>query len=184
MVTVSGTPERLSFAGGDLSYQVGGAPRSRLTGLAGAVTLQPELSYELRAQAQPLALATLTELFPALPFRSATLSGPIFVGGGPGQVRFDADLQGAAGGLRVSGTAQPGPPLRFDVSGRLQAFTPSAVLQGQLPVEGPVSGTFSAQGTAAAFGFSVDLNQTVGRFALRGRWGRAGALATSSSPAR
>ncbi len=169
MVTLSGTPGDLVAEGGELLYEVGDAAPTRLAGITGSVSLDPVLRYSLRASAQPLALASLTELFPALPFRTASLSGPIEVEGGEDQVRFGVDLSGNAGAIRVAGSAQLGTPLRFDVEGRVETFTPSAVLRGELPVEGAVTGTFAARGTAEDFAFNADLAQTAGSFALSGR---------------
>src|SRR5690606_34215814 len=62
-----------------------------------------------------------------------------------------------------------GTPLRFDVEGRVETFTASAIMRAELPVEGPVSGTFAARGSAEDFRFDVDLAQTAGSFALSGR---------------
>ncbi|HEX2093666.1 MAG TPA: hypothetical protein VHG28_14770, partial [Longimicrobiaceae bacterium] len=73
--TVSGTPRALRVDDGNLAYEVGSAPPTRVTGLTANVSLDPQLRYELRGRAAPLALATLTELYPALPFRTAALSG-------------------------------------------------------------------------------------------------------------
>lgn len=168
-VSLSGTLSELELAAGDLSYTVGEAT-TRLAGLAGTVTLKPELHYDLRAEANDLALATLTEFFPALPFRRATLSGPIAVTGDLKGVRFRTDLVGSAGEIAMSGTASFGPPLSFDVSGRLSALVPGSLITREIPLQGPLSGTFSVQGTTAEFGFAVDLTQGAeSRFALHGR---------------
>src|SRR5690606_7046457 len=169
VVTLSGTPRELSAQGGEMVYRVGDAEPTRLAGLSGSVALDPELSYSLRAVAQPLALATLTELFPALPFRTATLSGPIQLEGGAQEARFSVDLSGGAGAIRMAGSAQFDTPLRFEVEGRVETFAASAIMRTELPVEGPVSGTFAARGSVEDFRFDVDLAQTAGRFALSGR---------------
>jgi autotransporter translocation and assembly factor TamB len=174
--TITGTMSAFRIEGGDLAYVVGDAPETRLRGLSGEVRLEPTLSYTLQASADPLALATLTELFPALPFRSATLSGPIRISGNPERVAFDVDLTGAAGGIDAQGTlALGGPVLGFDVRGRLEAFRTAALLTSEAPLEGPVSGTFEARGTAEDFRFAVDLTQgELGRFALSGTVRRPG----------
>lgn len=168
-VTLSGTPRDLRFQEGQLAYAVGDAEPTRLADLRGSVSLDPALTYQLSATAQPLALATLTELFPALPFRTATLSGPIEVSGTAEEVRLSADLQGAAGGFQVAGTVGLGEVPRFDLQGSVRSLAAASLIRGELPVEGAVTGTFAVEGTAADLRFDVDLAQTAGRFALRGR---------------
>jgi hypothetical protein len=168
-VTVSGGPAGLSLQRGSLLYEVGDAPPTRLAALEGTITLQPALAYDVSAVAQPLALATLTELVPALPFRQAELSGPIRLFGDAQGVRFEVDLSGAAGGLAASGAMRLGDDPVFDVEGRLRAFQVATLLTRGLALEGPVSGTFAAQGRFSDFGFAVDLTQAVGRFVLDGR---------------
>lgn len=169
-VTLAGPLDRLSLSGGVLAYEVGTAPPTRLAGLSGTVTMRPELAYDLRAEATPIALATLTELFPALPFRTATLSGPIAIAGDASSVSVEADLAGAAGAIGVSGDIALGEVPRFDVRGRVQTFSPGSVLRAQLPVEGALTGTFAVEGTAGDVAFDVDLAQTTGSFDLRGRF--------------
>lgn len=165
---LGGTTSDLRVAAGELVYQVGDAAPTRLLNLAGRIGFDP-LVYDLRARAEPLALATLRELYPALPFQAATLSGPIRVQGGREAVEFDANLTGAAGGIQIAGNARFTDPLQFDVSGRLSAFTAARLLRAEVPVEGPVSGTFAARGTTADIRFDVDLAQALGRFTLGGR---------------
>jgi translocation and assembly module TamB len=173
---LSGTLQDLRISSGLVAYEVGDAPVSRLRLAEGRIRMGPELRYEIDARAEPLALATLTELFPALPFRAATLTGPISLSGTRESLRFDADLRGAAGGIAARGTVAFGETPRFDVSGRLEAFRTGAVLAGGAPIEGPLTGTFSVRGTAADLRFAVDLAQGGGSFALQGRVrGAAGA---------
>lgn len=172
--TVSGTPADLRIEDGDLAYAVGDAPETVLRGLSGRYVAGETPRWEIRARAQPLALATLTELFPALPFRTATLSGPISASGVGDDVRFDVDLQGAAGGIAMQGSLVLGDPLRFDVSGRLEAFRAAGVLASDVPLEGPLSGTFSARGAANDFRFAVDMTQGGGSFNLAGNVRKAG----------
>jgi hypothetical protein len=168
-VTVSGSLAGLRLSDGDLTYAVGDAAPTRLAQVEGTVSLRPALAYDIRARANPLALATLTELFPGLPFRTAVLSGPIALAGGAEALTFSADLDGAAGGIAVRGELAFGAVPRFDVSGSVRTLTPAALLSAELPVEGAVTGTFAARGIASDFRFSVDLEQTAGRFALQGR---------------
>jgi hypothetical protein len=172
--TVSGTPADLRLEDGDLTYAVGDAPETVLRGLSGRFVAGETPRWEFSARAQPLALATLTELFPALPFRTATLTGPITASGVGDDVRFDVDLTGAAGGVAMAGSLRLGDPLRFDVEGRLQAFRAAGVLAGDVPLEGPLSGTFSARGAANDFRFAVDMTQGGGSFNLAGNVRRAG----------
>ena len=174
VATVSGTPADLRLEDGDLRYAVGDAPETVLRGLSGRFVAGETPRWEFSARAQPLALATLTELFPALPFRTATLSGPITASGVGDDVRFDVDLTGAAGGIAMAGSLRLGDPLRFDVSGRLDAFRASGVLAGGAPLEGPLSGTFSARGAANDFRFAVDMTQGGGSFNLAGNVRKAG----------
>ena len=169
MITVDGSPSDFRLQGGDLAYTVGGAPATRLAGISGSVTFHPELSYRIDALAQPLALASLTELFPALPFENTTLSGPISLQGTGEEVTFGAKLTGPAGGIQFAGEATFGEPLRFAVDGTLDAFTAAAALRGEIPLEGPMTGRFAAGGTADDLTFDVDLSQALGRFALEGR---------------
>ncbi len=166
--TLSGSARDLRIDDGDLAYAVGDAPETVLRGLSGRFQMGETPRWQFSARAQPLALATLTELFPALPFRTATLAGPISASGVGDDVRFDVDLQGASGGIAARGSLTLGDPLRFDVSGNLSAFRASGVLAGNVPLEGPLSGTFSARGTANDFRFAVDMTQGQGRFALGG----------------
>jgi translocation and assembly module TamB len=172
--TVSGTPADLRLEDGDLTYAVGDAPETVLRGLSGRFVAGETPRWEFSARAQPLALATLTELFPALPFRTATLTGPIRASGVGDDVRFDVDLTGAAGGIAMAGSLRLGDPLRFDVEGRLEAFRAAGVLAGDVPLEGPLSGTFSARGAANDFRFAVDMTQGGGSFNLAGNVRRAG----------
>lgn len=172
--TVSGTPADLRLEDGDLTYAVGGAPETVLRGLSGRFQGGETPRWELNARAQPLALATLTELFPALPFRAATLTGPIAARGVGDDVTFDVDLSGASGGVALAGSLRLGDPLRFDVDGRLEAFRAAGVLAGDVPLEGPLSGTFSARGAADDFRFAVDMRQGGGSFNLAGAVRRAG----------
>jgi autotransporter translocation and assembly factor TamB len=167
-VQLSGTTADLRLAGGEIVYRVGAAEPTRLTNLSGRIALDP-LAYDVQARAEPLALATLNELFPALPFETATLSGPIRVQGGQEALTFDVNLTGAAGGIQMAGSARFADPLAFDVSGQLAAFTASRLLRAEVPLEGPVTGRFSARGTADDIRFEVDLVQALGTFALGGR---------------
>ncbi|HEX2190269.1 MAG TPA: hypothetical protein VHG51_15280, partial [Longimicrobiaceae bacterium] len=167
--TASGTPADLRVTGGSVAYEVGTAPPTRITDLSARVSTDPALRYEVSGRAAPLALATLTQLYPQLPFRTATLSGPFRVSGTAERAEFDADLRGPAGRLATRGTVLPGDPLRFDVAGELEAFRSSAILAASNPVQGPLSGTFSARGSAQDFGFDVDLTHQGGAFALGGR---------------
>jgi hypothetical protein len=168
VATLTGSAKDVRVEDGDLAYAVGDAPETVLRGLSGRFVMGETPRWELRARAQPLALATLTELFPALPFRTATLAGPISASGVGDDVTFDVDLQGAAGGIAARGSLVMGDPLRFDVSGRLDAFRASGVLAGNVPLEGPLSGTFSARGAANDFRFAVDMTQGAGSFNLAG----------------
>jgi len=172
--TVSGTLAEVRLEDGDLAYTVGDAPETVLRGLTGRFVPGETPRWEVSARAQPLALATLTELFPALPFRTATLSGPVSASGVGDDVRFDLDLQGAAGGVAMEGSLVLGDPLTFDVSGRLEAFRVSGVLAGGAPLEGSLSGTFSARGAADDFRFAVDMTQGDGSFDLAGTARREG----------
>ena len=175
--TLTGTPQSLRVEGGDLAYQVGDAPRSRLTGLSLSLETQPEMSFVLEARAAPLALGTLAELFPAFPFRTASFAGPIRIEGTASQFRIDTELSGAAGLIALRGTVSPGEVLRFDLTGRVAALNTQAVMDRPSPVQGPVTGTFAAAGSAEDFHFDVDLLQEggdaaggEGRFALEGRF--------------
>jgi translocation and assembly module TamB len=167
-VTVSGTTSELRLSDGTVTYEVGDAPPTVLAELGGTVALDP-LVYDIRAEARPLALATLTELFPGLPFRTATLTGPIELTGDAGRVSFSTDLEGPAGALAMRGRVVLGETPAFDVSGNVHTLTPAALLRADLPVEGAVTGTFAARGTVEDLRFEVDLEQTAGRFALAGR---------------
>ncbi|HEU0080050.1 MAG TPA: hypothetical protein VFQ76_20555, partial [Longimicrobiaceae bacterium] len=165
----SGTPADLRVTGGTMAYEVGDAPPTRVTDLEARFSTSPALRYEVTGRAAPLALATLTELFPQLPFRAATLSGPFRVSGTAGRAAFDLDLQGAAGRLAARGTVLPGETLRFDVTGQVEAFRSGVLLAASNPVQGPLSGTFAARGSAQDFRFDVDLAHQGGVFDLGGR---------------
>jgi translocation and assembly module TamB len=167
-VSLNGPPSDLRVSGGELVYRVGTAAPTRLTDLDGRVAVDP-LTYRFEARAEPLALATLSELFPALPFETATLEGPIRVSGGAEAMTFGMELTGDAGGIQMSGSARFGEPLQFDVSGQLAAFTAARLLRAEVPLEGPVTGRFSARGTTEDIRFEVDVGQAIGRFALEGR---------------
>jgi hypothetical protein len=167
-VLLGGTTDDLRFTGGELAYTVGAAPPTRLVGLTGRIVFAPELAYELSAVAQPLAFATLTELFPALPLRATTLTGPLQIAGGTAGARLSADLTGPGGGIRFAGSVAFDEPARFDLEGSLRAFVAGMLLRPDVPVEGPLTGTFAVRGTTERFEFDVDLTQLDGRFALRG----------------
>lgn len=167
-VSLGGTLDDLRIAGGDIVYAVGEAPETRLADLEGRFTLEPELRYELSAVAQPIALATLTELFPALPFRAQTVSGPIRIAGSTESATLAADLVGPAGGIAFTAGVQFGEPASFDVEGTVSAFAAGILLRPEIPLEGPVTGRFAARGTTEQFAFDVDLTQQAGRFVLAG----------------
>jgi hypothetical protein len=168
-VLASGTMNEIQLENGDLTYEVGGATPSRLTGLALRLERGEPLSFDLRARAEPLALATVKELFPAIPFEAARLSGPIHIFGTRDEVRVDVELSGSPGSFAVTGRVGLGSPLTFDVSGRLSAFHPDALLSSSIPVQGSLTGTFNAAGSTADLSFGVDLTQQDGRFRLGGR---------------
>lgn len=167
---VSGNMKSLRIESGDLAYAVGNAPETRLRALNGTVTLSPAVRFSLDARADPLALATLTELFPSLPFRSATLTGPIHLAGTPQNVAFDFDLNGSAGGIAARGTlGLGGAAPTFDVSGRVSAFRASGLVANAPAAANELSGTFAARGSTGAFHFDVNLTQAAaGHFALAG----------------
>ncbi|HUE96130.1 MAG TPA: translocation/assembly module TamB [Longimicrobiaceae bacterium] len=167
-VTLAGTLTEIELAGGDLSYEVGAAPPSRLAGITGTISTQPTLSYRISALAQPLAMATLQELFPGLPVRATTLSGPIALDGTADEVEINAELTGPSGGLELAGTIAFGEPPTFDMRGRVNAFQAGMLLQPELPVEGPLTGTFALRGSMQQLAFNVDLTQADGRFTLAG----------------
>jgi translocation and assembly module TamB len=173
---LNGPLSAIRITGGDLAYAVGNAPESRIRGLSGTVAMGPPLRYSIEGRAEPLALATLTELFPSLPFRSATLSGPLAVSGTAENVDFRFDLQGAAGGIAARGSLALGGALpRFDVSGSVEAFRAAAVLQdAPAAAQGRMTGTFSARGTTEDMRFAVNLAQGGGSFALGGTVRRPG----------
>jgi autotransporter translocation and assembly factor TamB len=173
--TVTGTLKSFRIEGGDLAYQVGTAPETRLRGINGRVQMDPALRFDLDARADPLALATLTQLFPSLPFRSATLSGPIHLSGTKQAAAFNLDLNGAAGSLAAHGTLGfGGAAPTFDVSGSVSAFRPGMVVANAPAAADQVSGTFSARGSTQDFRFAVDLTQAAGRFNLAGTIRRPG----------
>lgn len=165
---LAGTFTDMQFSEGILAFDPGEAPTSTFTSLSGRLTLDPLLSYSVSATAQSLALATLTELFPALPFRAATVAGPIEIAGDADGVTVTADLEGSAGGVRFTGGFLFGGPLAFEVSGELSAFAADMILRPEVPVEGPVTGTFAVSGSTDRFDFDVDLTQDEGRAILAG----------------
>lgn len=174
--TLFGSPRNLRIEDGDLTYVVGDAPPTRLTNATGRVALDPELRFDLRARAEPLALGTLAELFPALPIRDARVTGPIALSGTAQAVRFDVDLAGDLGGLAARGRVALGEVPRFDVEGTLRGFRPDRLVPGGTPMEGPLSGRFAVDGTTQDFRFDVDLTEAAaGRFALEGRVRRGAA---------
>ncbi|HEX6069797.1 MAG TPA: hypothetical protein VFZ18_08235, partial [Longimicrobiaceae bacterium] len=170
---VNGNRQDLRITEGQVEYAVGDAPASALTELTATVQMEPELRFDVSARAQPLALGTIAELFPGMPFRTARFAGPIRVAGTMEEFELDARLAGSAGVIAARGRVNPGTPLRFDISGDVTAFNAEAVLARPVPVEGPVTGTFAASGSAENFAFDVDLVQEGGegqggRFALAG----------------
>ncbi|MEX2581822.1 MAG: translocation/assembly module TamB domain-containing protein [Gemmatimonadota bacterium] len=167
-LALAGTTQDVRISGGTLAYDVGDATTTTFTDVSGRLVTVPELRYELSATAQPLALASIRELFPALPIRSATLSGPLEISGDASDATFSANLSGAAGGIRVAGGLILGEPLRFDIDGSVRAFSAGMILRPEVPVEGPLTGSFSVAGTPEQFAFDVDFTQVVGRFALAG----------------
>lgn len=168
-VTLDGSMSELRLSSGEVTYLVGDASPTRLSALSGTLALEPELRYDLRAEARPLALATLTELFPGLPFRTAELEGPIALSGGADRLDVSADLAGPAGAFAMEGSVMLGETPVFDLSGRVRTLSAAALLSADLPIEGAVTGTFSARGTPADLRFAVDFEQIAGRFALEGR---------------
>jgi hypothetical protein len=167
-VTVSGTMREVALSGGALTYVVGDAPPTRLEGLSGRVALEPALRYSLEARADPLALGTLTALFPTLPFRGASLTGPISLAGSADDVTLRADLDGPAGAIALRATSTLGEVPRFDVNAQLTAFRAGGLLTTGVPFEGPMTGTITARGTTRDFRFGANLAQGSGSFALDG----------------
>lgn len=167
-IVLGGTLREVHFADGILEYEVGNAAPTRLSGITGRATLSPELSYEINAVAQPLSLATVNELFPAAPFRSATVTGPVAIVGGPESITVDGDLTGPAGGIDFQAAIRLGDPLGFDVAGTVSALETGMLLRPELDVEGPLRGTFAASGTTESLTFDVDLEHRDGRFDLSG----------------
>jgi translocation and assembly module TamB len=84
------------------------------------------------------------------------------------------DLAGEAGGFAASGMLQLGADPAFEVEGRLRAFQVATLLTRGVPLDGPISGAFSASGRARDFRLAVDLTQATGRFVLDGRVRRPG----------
>lgn len=173
---LSGPLTALRIQGGDIAYKVDDAPESRIRGVGGTLAMGPPLRYSIEGRAEPLALATLTELFPALPFRRATLSGPIAVSGTTENVDFRVDLTGAAGGIAARGSLDLGGTVpSFNVSGSVEAFRAASVLENApAAAQGRLTGTFSARGTTENLRFAVDLSQGAGSFALAGTVRRPG----------
>ncbi len=165
----TGTPADLRVAGGTVTYEVGDAPPTRIADLSARISTEPALRYEVEGRAAPLALATLTEMFPQLPFRTATLSGPFSVSGTAERASFDVDFHGSAGRFAARGSVAPGEPLAFDVTGEVEAFRSGLLLTAANPVQGPLSGSFSARGSTEAFRFDVDLRHEGGSFVLGGQ---------------
>jgi hypothetical protein len=168
-VLLSGTPADLRFQDGDLTYELGAAPPTRLAGITGFLVQEPELRYEVTAIAQPLALATVAEFVPAFPFQQTTFAGPVEVAGTAEQLRFSANLRGNVGGFVAQGTYVFGEPPSFRVAGRLDGLQPARLLRQAVPFAGPVSGPFLVEGTTEDLRFDVDFTQVDGRFALAGR---------------
>lgn len=166
-LSLAGTLSELRIADGELTYTVGQGTSTTLTGIDGRLLLDP-LTYTLRASASPLALATVTEFFPALPFRDQTLSGPIELSGTVDGFDLETDLTGPAGGIQLSGRVGLSPVTTFSVTGNLRAFAAGLVLSGNSPVEGPLTGSFSASGSTSYVTFDVDFEQEEGSFALMG----------------
>lgn len=166
-LSLAGTIEDLQIADGELTYVVDDGTPTTLAGVTGDVSMDP-LAYTLQAVASPLALATLAELFPGLPFRDQTLSGPIAISGTADGFDVESDLTGPSGGIQVAGSMQLGDVPTFDVSGSLRAFSAGMVLRADVPVEGPLTGTFAASGSTNSFTFDVDFAQAEGGFALVG----------------
>ncbi|HET6231660.1 MAG TPA: hypothetical protein VFE05_16420, partial [Longimicrobiaceae bacterium] len=175
--TLTGTTESFRIEAGNLAYQVGTAPSTRLSGLSGRVTMGTTPTFDLTARAEPLALATLTELFPALPFRTAVLNGPISIAGSTQRMRVTANLQGDPGGIDLRATVALGAVPRFDVDANLSAFRAGAVLAGGVPLDGPLSGHVAASGTTEDFRFDTNLTQGAGRLQLAGTVRRPGGTA-------
>ena len=179
-VVVEGSPSDLRIADGSLEYRVGDAQPSALTGLVASFRTEPEMMFDVSARAQPLALGTLAELFPNLPFRTARFAGPVRVAGTMDSFQVDAELAGSAGSITARGVVAPGDPLEFDLSGEVAAFNAEAVLTRSVPVEGPVTGSYAVEGTSQQFAFNVDLLQQgadsaqAGSFALTGSFRAAG----------
>jgi hypothetical protein len=176
--TLSGPLSALRIQDGSIAYAVGTAPESRIRGLSGTLAMGPTMRYSLEGRAEPLALATLTQLFPALPFRSATLAGPIAVSGTKENVDFRFDLSGAAGAIAARGNVALGGAVpRFEIAGSVEAFRASSVLENApAAAQGLLTGTFNARGTTEDLRFGVNLAQgssaarTCSPRRSRGRW--------------
>jgi hypothetical protein len=166
---VSGTPADLRFADGDLLYEVGTAPPTRLVGVTGFVTQEPVLNYEITALAQPLMLGTVAEFAPAFPFHQTAFTGPVEIVGDQEALRFTLNLRGEVGGFFAQGTYAFTDPAAFRVAGRLEGLQPARLLREEIPLAGPVHGPFLVEGTTRDFRFDVDFTQVTGHFALVGR---------------
>jgi hypothetical protein len=166
---LTGTLADLAVADGAFTLNLPDAPASTLTAVSGRLQMEPVFTYALDARLEPLALGTLTALFPALPFRVSTLEGPISLRGTAERLTFEADLVGEAGELDVGGVIAFNDPVTFDVSGRVGAFRAALLLEPDVPVRGPLTGTFAVRGSTEDVRFDVDLMQAGGTLALGGR---------------
>src|SRR5690606_37152022 len=61
-----------------------------------------------------------------------------------------------------------GEVVTVNLQGNLRAFAAGMILRPEVPVEGPLTGTFSVRGTSRRLSFNVDLSQAEGSFALTG----------------
>src|SRR5690606_23890435 len=108
------------------------------------------------------------ELFPALPFRSGTLSGEILITGNRAGFSVESDLSGPSGGIQFAGSVELGEVVTVNLQGNLRAFAAGMILRPEVPVEGPLTGAFSVRGTSRRLSFNVGLSQAEGSFALTG----------------
>jgi len=166
---LAGTIADLAVDDGMFTLDLPDAPATTLAAVSGRIRTEPVFSYALDVRAQPLALGTLTALFPALPFRVSTLEGPISLRGTADRLTFEADLVGEAGDLDVGGVIAFNDPITFDISGRVGAFRAALLLEPDVPIRGPLTGTFAVRGSTEDLRFDVDLMQAGGTLALGGR---------------
>lgn len=132
----------LRFSNADIVHRDGEGTESRLRG-SGRLTTGEVMSYELDAQAAPLAFTTLAQSFTSIPLRG-DWTGPLKVRGTISDLALETNLEGDAG--RIEATLRldsEAPAYRITGNARTVALDPRTALDDARAPSGELTARFT-----------------------------------------